>query len=83
MVMHAMWMINDRNERDTCVCRKGEGSVVRSLGEDARKTLDVGRTHGRARMVATSRRKRMVANKISDVPFFPAVIDDRSFRKIF
>ena len=22
MVMHAMWMINDRNERDTCICQK-------------------------------------------------------------
>ena len=36
--------------------------------------LVVGRTHGRARMVAISRRKRMVAQNIADVPFLFSVI---------
>ena len=47
-----MWMISNRNERDTCVCWKGEGGVIRSLGEDARKAVVVGRTHGRARILS-------------------------------
>ena len=47
---------------------EGRGSVIRSLGEDARKTLVVSSSHGRARMVATSRRKPMVAHNITDAP---------------
>ena len=53
---------------------EGKGSVIRSLGEDARKTFVVGRLHGRARMVATSRRKRMVAHNIADTPSLLAVM---------
>ena len=50
------------------------GNVIRSLGEDARIALVEGRTHGRARMVTMSRRKRMVAHNIADTPAFLAVM---------
>ena len=53
---------------------EGNCSVIRSLGGDARKTLVVGRLHGRARMVAISRRKRMVAHTIADTPSLLAVM---------
>ena len=53
---------------------EGKGSVTRTHGEDARKTLVVGRSHGRARMVAISRRKRMVAHNIADTPSLLAVV---------
>ena len=69
-----MWMIDDRNERGTCICTEGKGSVVRSLGQDSRKTLVVGRSHGRARMVSISPRKRMVAQNIADAPSLLAVM---------
>ena len=51
-----------------------KSSVIRSLGEDGRKTLVAGRSHGRARMVAASRRKRMVAHNIADTPSLLAVM---------
>ena len=62
--MHVIWMVDDRSEQDTCICQK-KGSVIRSLGEDARKTSDVGRSHGHA---------RMVAHDIAEMPSFLAVM---------
>ena len=73
-VMHAMWMINDRNERDTCTCQKDRVASSGHLVKTHAKTAVVGRLHGRARMVAISRRKRMVANTIADTPSLLAVM---------
>ena len=47
---------------------EGKGSVIRSLGEDARKTLVVGRSHGR---------QRMVAHNIADTPSLLTVMERR------
>ena len=63
-----------RGKNETLVAVKRGGMVIRSLGENTRKARVVGRTHGRARMVATSRRKRMVAHNITDVHLLFAVM---------
>ena len=65
---NAVWVVNDRNERDTCIS-EGKGSVIRSLGEDVRVVLGE-----RRRMVVTSRRKRMVAHNIIGTPVLLAVM---------
>ena len=72
ILLHAMRTINNGTERDTCVCRKGEGSVIRTLGGDARKALVVGRTHGGARMVAHSiaDAPSLLVVKVRRRPFF-------------
>ena len=72
--MHVVQMTDNREEGNACDGRRRHGSVIRSLGGDTRTALVAGRTHGRARMVATSRRKRMVAPSIADVPFLFAVM---------
>ena len=52
-----------QGERNTCDCQIRKGSVIKSLGEDTRVAHVVVVLNERARMVAMSRRKRMVAHK--------------------
>ena len=33
LVMHAMWMINDRNERETCICQKERGHLAKTYAK--------------------------------------------------
>ena len=70
--MHAMQMIDNRECSEMHATAGKEREV--SSGHLVKTALLAGRTHGRARMVAISRRKRMVAHCIADVPFMFAVM---------
>ena len=54
MVMHAMWMINDRKERDICTCQKERVASSGHLVMTHAKPLLQAAPHGRARMAGTS-----------------------------
>ena len=66
-------LLTTKLERDTCDCRKRKKASSSHLVK-TRTASVVGRTHGCARTVAMSRRKRLVAQNIADVPLLFAVM---------